>query len=171
MPPKRCTRNAAGSRSGGGTALPARPGVSRVAADWRPEGWLADFDHLTPQIAEERVTNARDALNALHRVQAISESEQEAAAQAAMQICRGLQRKRWRIYGYADHALLLSDRDKIPIATAADTLRDRLEAERLTTNAATLHPFTNVRTATNRLAIRQSKIVAGENSGCIASPH
>ena len=55
----------------------------RVAADWRPDGWLADFDHLTPQIAEERVTNARDALNALHRVQAISESEQEAAAQAA----------------------------------------------------------------------------------------
>ena len=53
----------------------------RVAADWRPDGWLADFDHLTPQIAEERVTNARDALNALHRVQAISESEQEAAEQ------------------------------------------------------------------------------------------
>ena len=49
----------------------------KVAADWRPDGWLADFDHLTPQIAEERVTNARDALNALHRVQAISESEQK----------------------------------------------------------------------------------------------
>ena len=58
----------------------------KVAADWRPDGWLADFDHLTPQIAEERVTNARDALNALHRVQAISESEQEAAAQAAMDL-------------------------------------------------------------------------------------
>ena len=54
-----------------------------MAADWRPDGWLADFDHLTPQIAEERVTNARDALNALHRVQAISESEQEAAESAA----------------------------------------------------------------------------------------
>ena len=58
----------------------------RVAADWRPDGWLADFDHLTPQIAEERVTNARDALNALHRVQAISESEQEAAERAAAEL-------------------------------------------------------------------------------------
>ena len=49
---------------------------------------MADFDHLTPQIAEERVTNARDALNALHRVQAISESEQEAAERAGGGIYR-----------------------------------------------------------------------------------
>ena len=52
-------------------AIAGRTYGVRVAADWRPEGWLADFDHMTPQIAEERVTNARDALNALHRVQAI----------------------------------------------------------------------------------------------------
>ena len=56
----------------------------RVAADWRPDGWLADFDHMTVQIAEERVTNARDALNALHRVQAVTEAEQEAAERAAV---------------------------------------------------------------------------------------
>ena len=64
-------------------AIAGRTYGVRVAADWRPEGWLADYDHMTPQIAEERVTNARDALNALHRVQAISESEQEAAERAA----------------------------------------------------------------------------------------
>ena len=64
-------------------AIAGRTYGVRVAADWRPDGWLADYDHMTPQIAEERVTNARDALNALHRVQAISESEQEAAERAA----------------------------------------------------------------------------------------
>ena len=51
----------------------------RVAADWRPDGWLADFDHLTVQQAEETVTTARDGLNALHRVQAVSESDAERA--------------------------------------------------------------------------------------------
>ena len=130
----------------------------RVAADWRPDGWLADFDHLTPQIAEERVTNARDALNALHRVQAISESEQEAAAQAAMdlplfeQTLAGLN---------ADKAQVLSDRDKIPTATATDT-RDRLgrEIDDERHNLATVHqcPYCD-----EALAIRQNKIVAGEN--------
>ena len=64
-------------------AITARNYGVRVAADWRPDGWLADFDHLTVQQAEERVTNARDALNALHRVQAVSEAEQEAAERAA----------------------------------------------------------------------------------------
>ena len=63
-------------------AITARNYGVRVAADWRPDGWLADFDHLTVQQAEERVTNARDALNALHRVQAVSEAEQEAAERA-----------------------------------------------------------------------------------------
>ena len=54
----------------------------RVAADWRPDGWLADFDHLTVQQAEEAVTAARDGLNALHRVQAVSESDAERANDA-----------------------------------------------------------------------------------------
>ena len=54
----------------------------RVAADWRPDGWLADFDHLTVQQAEETVTAARDGLNALHRVQAVSESDAERANDA-----------------------------------------------------------------------------------------
>ena len=134
----------------------------RVAADWRPDGWLADFDHLTPQIAEERVTNARDALNALHRVQAISESEQEAAAQAAMdlplfeQTLAGLN---------ADKVLVLSDRDKIPTAAATDT-RDRLgrEIDDERRNLATVHQCPH---CDESLAIRQNKIVAGENSAVL----
>ena len=60
----------------------------RVAADWRPDGWLADYDHMTPQIAEEKVVVCRDMLNALHRVQAVSESEAEAIAMAKAQLCR-----------------------------------------------------------------------------------
>ena len=70
----------------GWRAITARNYGVRVAADWRPDGWLADFDHLTVQQAEERVTNARDALNALHRVQAVSEAEQEAAERAKADI-------------------------------------------------------------------------------------
>ena len=47
----------------------------RVAADWRPDGWLADHDHLTVQQADAAVTTMRDGLNAMHRVQAVSESD------------------------------------------------------------------------------------------------
>ena len=130
----------------------------RVAADWRPDGWLADFDHLTPQIAEERVTNARDALNALHRVQAISESEQEAAERAAAEL-PGLDTEFARITDL--HRQALSDRDKIPTATATET-RDRLgrEIDDERRNLATVHQCPHCDEA---LAIRQNKIVAGEN--------
>ena len=58
----------------------------RVAADWRPDGWLADFDHLTVQQAEEAVTATRDGLNALHRVQAVSESDAARAKAAELVI-------------------------------------------------------------------------------------
>ena len=54
----------------------------RVAADWRPDGWLADYDAMTVAQAEERVTDARDALNALHTVQAVSEVDAQRAKQA-----------------------------------------------------------------------------------------
>ena len=97
----------------------------KVAADWRPEGWLADFDHMTPQIAEERVTNARDALNALHRVQAISESEQEAAERAAADL-PGVQLR------HADLLVELkkaqSDANAVPVA-AAKIAKDQLGEE------------------------------------------
>ena len=58
----------------------------RVAADWRPDGWLADYDSMTVQQAEERVIACRDALNVLHQVQAISEVDAERAAEAAKSI-------------------------------------------------------------------------------------
>ena len=54
----------------------------RVASDWRPDGWLADFDLMTVQEAEAHVTDARDALNAMHRVQAVSEAEAQRTQEA-----------------------------------------------------------------------------------------
>ncbi len=54
----------------------------RKGSDWRPDGWLADYDTLTVPQAEERVTTARDALSALHKVQAVSEAEIQAASAA-----------------------------------------------------------------------------------------
>ena len=51
----------------------------RVAADWHPADWSADYDSLSVAEAEAAVTTARDALSVLHRVQAISEAEAEAA--------------------------------------------------------------------------------------------
>ena len=54
----------------------------RVAADWRPDGWLAELDELTVQSAEAAVVDARDALNALVRVHAVGEAEVVAARAA-----------------------------------------------------------------------------------------
>ena len=54
----------------------------KVASDWRPDGWLADMDAMTPQQAEEAVTAAREALAALHQVQAVSEAEAQNATEA-----------------------------------------------------------------------------------------
>ena len=130
----------------------------KVAADWRPDGWLADFDHLTPQIAEERVTNARDALNALHRVQAISESEQEAAEQAAADLPAFEQTLADL---NADKVQVISDRDKIPTLTVADQrMRLQTEIEDERRNLASVHQCPHCDEA---LAIRQNKIIAADN--------
>ena len=51
-------------------------GVS-VAADWLPDGWLADYDGKTVLEAEGDVAAARDALALLHRAQAVAEVKQE----------------------------------------------------------------------------------------------
>lgn len=56
---------------------------SKIAVDWRPDNWLADWDHLTVQMAEEGVVSARDAHAALSREAAITEAEAEAALRAA----------------------------------------------------------------------------------------
>ena len=55
----------------------------RVAGDWRPDGWLADHDRFRPfQRRKAAVVDARDALAALHRIQAITEAEREEALAA-----------------------------------------------------------------------------------------
>ena len=58
----------------------------KVGADWRPAQWLVDYDLMTVQEAEAKVTDARDALNAMHRVQAVSEADQQRAEDAAGRI-------------------------------------------------------------------------------------
>ena len=55
----------------------------KVSADWRPEGWHADYDSMTPEQTETRVVDAREALADLHRIQAIGELELAEAQQAA----------------------------------------------------------------------------------------
>ena len=54
----------------------------KVASDWRPDGWLADMDAMTTQQAEEAVTAVREALAALHQVQAVTEAEAQQAGEA-----------------------------------------------------------------------------------------
>ena len=145
-------------------AIAGRTYGVRVAADWRPEGWLADFDHMTPQIAEERVTNARDALNALHRVQAISESEQEAAERAATDL-PGLEAHLAELTAERDR--VRADRDAIPTMTAADRrnrLQNRIDEERRNLSAVHQCPH-----CAGHLAIRQGQIVIGEDSALVQS--
>ena len=55
---------------------------SNVAADWRPDGWRAEWDRRTVQEADAQVVEARDALAALMRVDAISEAAAEASEEA-----------------------------------------------------------------------------------------
>ena len=106
-------------------AITAKNYGVRVAADWRPDGWLADFDHLTVQQAEEGVTDARDALNGLHRVQAVSEADAERAKQAEAE----LPVLKQRIDDMQDQRRqVLADRDAIPEPTAALDVK-RLEDE------------------------------------------
>ena len=54
----------------------------KVGSDWRPNGWLADYDHMTFQQAEELVVSARDALAALHTVKAVSQVDVERGKEA-----------------------------------------------------------------------------------------
>ena len=54
----------------------ARYGIA-VAADWLPDGWLADYDGKTALEAESDVAAARDALALLHKAQAVAEVKEE----------------------------------------------------------------------------------------------
>ena len=53
-----------------------RYGVA-VAADWLPDGWLADYDGKTVLEAEGDVAAARDALALLHKAQAVADVKEE----------------------------------------------------------------------------------------------
>ena len=48
-----------------------------IAADWLPDGWLADYDGLTVLEAEGNVAAARDALALLHKAQAVADVKEE----------------------------------------------------------------------------------------------
>ena len=67
-------------------AISGRNYGSRIAADWRPDSWHADYDSMTVSQAEGAVTDARDAVSALHQVQAISLAEAEEAEAARARI-------------------------------------------------------------------------------------
>ena len=47
----------------------------RIAADWLPDDWLAEYDGLTVSEMETEIARQRDALNTLHRVDAVTEQE------------------------------------------------------------------------------------------------
>ena len=88
----------------------------KKGADWRPNGWLAEFDDMTVQQAEEAVVAARDALAVLHRVQAVSEHEAKAALEAAVQIPA------------AQKHLEDADRRHAKLVTKTDLAHKKLEA-------------------------------------------
>ena len=66
--------------------ITGRPYGVRLANDWRPDSWNADWDGMTAQDAEAAVVTARDAAAALHAVTAVTEAEIEAAREADEQI-------------------------------------------------------------------------------------
>ena len=101
----------------------------KVASDWRPDGWLADMDAMTTQQAEEAVTAAREALAALHQVQAVTEAEAQQAGEAKAAL-PGLQaaQKAFRDKALAIHAEL----DGLPLDAASRVVNDtQVEITRL----------------------------------------
>ena len=129
----------------------------KVAADWRPDGWLADLDLMTVQEAEAAVTDARDGLNAMHRVQAVSEAE----VQHAREMADALPGLRARLEAaQTAHKAKTEERDAIPLAAAAKKAQDL--------DKALAHPAGTVRTAGilpalcgMGVAIRRNKVSCG----------
>ena len=95
---------------------------SKVASDWRPDGWTADDDALSAQEADAAVVEARDGLAALHRVEAATEAELDAAERAAEELPALEQR-------LAD-ALAVQGRTGAALTEARDAAT-RLQGERL----------------------------------------
>ena len=55
----------------------------KVAADWRPDGWLADYDNIPVPQAKEKVVKARQQLATLTGIHAVSEHEAAIIREAA----------------------------------------------------------------------------------------
>ena len=93
----------------------------KIASDWRPDGWLADMDAMTTQQGEEAVTAAREALAALHQVQAVTEAE-AASAEEAKAALPGLINA---LTFAADKAKVIrGDLDGLPLHQAASEVKE-----------------------------------------------
>ena len=143
-------------------AITARNYGVRVAADWRPDGWLADFDHLTVQQAEERVTNARDALNALHRVQAVSEAEQEAAESAKAQLPNALHIMETLKAKGNELAMQLAQLPINPLRADIANIENEITADNVQMERQQVCPHCNT-----GLAVRNGKFVLAEDVAVI----
>ena len=93
----------------------------KIASDWRPDGWLVDMDAMTTQQGEEAVTAAREALAALHQVQAVTEAEAQQAAEAKAAL-PGLQAALQAVW---DKALTIrADLEGLPLDAARRAVND-----------------------------------------------
>ena len=132
----------------------------KVAADWRPDGWLADFDLKTVQEAEAAVTDARDALNAMHRVQAVSETDVQRAKDAADAL-PGLRARLGNLQTVI--TAKEEERSAIPLAAAAMKAqgleRSLADARRELSRTAGVCPHCG-----EGVAIRRNKVEAAERA-------
>ena len=95
----------------------------KVGSDWYPVGWQADYDGLTVQDAEAAVVAARDALAALHTVQAVTDAEIEAARRARDTMPALQQAKD----AADEHANVLND-DRVGVDAAIDDAQRAVNA-------------------------------------------
>ena len=93
----------------------------KIASDWRPDGWLADMDAMTTQQAEEAMVAAREALAALHQVQAVTEAEAQSAREAKAAL-PGLQTAHKTVWDKAQ--AIRADLDGLPLKDAAGAVQD-----------------------------------------------
>ena len=137
----------------------------KKAADWRPDGWLADFDLMTVQEAEATVTDARDALTVLHRVSAVSETDAQRAKDATDAL-PGLQADMEQ--AKARHKAKVEERDALPIAAAAkelQRLQKLLDEAHQTLSARQVCPHCH-----EGVAVQGGKVVVASTPMVMASP-
>ena len=72
-------------------AVTGRSWGSKVAVDWRPEGWLASLEGETVRDVERKQQATRDALQALIGEEAISEAQLQEAEKAKAQLPKAME--------------------------------------------------------------------------------